>query len=375
MLSYKNNSRHLDVLVHKMYNAKGLVAVLIATGLAVYAFSIIGYLHLADAVITTKQSTPPSIPQAFMTYNGHKYSMSPFVFAERGNLTKIQSPLLPDTVTPELTLQEGSTISFDFASVGGGGGGTKTVPNQVYVYVVDYEGDVNSLFALKKVGQDTFELSGTSGIKTLELHVLLPDNNNNKYISFTKLVDIHGNNNNSIANGINPNQNKNSPNIEANNNVNNNNNGNINAENSFNPNSAQSCGSSSELNLAQITSSSSNAASTRSSNIPTSTPLTWSATGEGSWIQLDLGQPKSICSIEIAFANGDNSINFFNIQTSTDGVHFLDHGPFQNTGHVSGLEQYSLDTPVTARFVKLMFQGSIQANSYNISDMKVLGNS
>jgi hypothetical protein len=368
MLSSKNNSTHLDIIIRKLHVAKGLVAILIATGLAAYAFSIIGYIHLADAVITTEQSTPTT-PQAFMIYNGHKHSMSPFVFAEGGNLTKIQFPLLPDTAMPELTLQEGSTISFDVGSVGG----TKTVPNQVYAYAVDYEGDVNSLFPLKKVGQNTFELSGTSGIKTLELHVLLPDNNN-KYISFTKLVDIHGNNNNSIANGINPNQNKNSPNIEANNNnINNNNNGNINNENSLNPNSAQSCGSGSELNLAQITSLASNASSTGNSNIPTSTPLTWSATGEGSWILLDVGQPKSICSVEIAFANGDTSINFFNIQTSTDGVHFIDHGAFQNTGHVSGLEQYSLDTLVTARFVKLTFQGSTQADSYNISDMKVLG--
>jgi F5/8 type C domain len=360
---------------HKMHITKGLVAILIATGLAAYAFSIIGYIHLAEAVISTEQSTPSSsIPHAFMIYNGHKYSLSPFVFAERGNLTKIQLPLLPDTVLPELTLQEGSTISFDVGSVGGDGdgGGTKAVSNQVYAYAVDYEGDVNSLFPLKKVGHNTFELSGTSGIKTLELHVLLPDNNN-KYISFTKLVDIRGDNNNSIANSINPNQNKNSPNIEANNNINNNDNGNISSENSLNPNSAQSCGSGSELNLAQITSLASNASSTGNGNIPTSTPLTWSATGEGSWIQLDVGQPKSICGVEIAFANGDNSINFFNIETSTDGVHFIDHGPFQNTGHVSGLEQYSLDTPVTARFVKLTFQGSTQADSYNIKDMKVLG--
>ena len=340
MLSSKNNSTHLDIIIRKLHIAKGLVAILIATGLAAYAFSIIGYTHLANAVISTEQSTPSSIPHAFMIYNGHKYSMSPFVFAERGNLTKIQFPLMPDTAMPELTVQEGSTISFDVGSVGGGGG-TKTVPNQVYAYAVDYEGDVNSLSALKKVGQNTFELSGTSGIKTLELHVLLPDSNN-KYISFTKLVDIHGNNNNSISSL-----------------------GTI--------NSAQSCSPGSELNIAQILSSSSSGSNTSGVSTPTSTPLTWSATGEGSWIQLDVGQPKSICSLEIAFANGDNSINFFNIQTSTDGVHFQDHGHFQNTGHVSGLEQYSLDTPVTARFVKLMFQGSTQADSYNIKDMKVLG--
>ncbi|MGB6672013.1 MAG: hypothetical protein WBE34_06230 [Candidatus Nitrosopolaris sp.] len=39
-----------------------------------------------------------------------------------------------------------------------------------------------SLFPLKKVGQNTFELSGISGIKTLEVHVLLPDNNNNTFL-------------------------------------------------------------------------------------------------------------------------------------------------------------------------------------------------
>ncbi len=149
-------------------------------------------------------------------------------------------------------------------------------------------------------------------------------------------------------------------------------NANINTEDNFNP--TRSSDSNSELNLAQTTSLSSSGTHAGSSTMPTSTPLTWSATGEGSWIQLDLGQLKSICSLKIAFTNGDESISFFNIQTSADGVHFLDHGPFQNTGLVSSLEQYISYSPVTARFVKLMFQGSTQSDSYNISNIKVLGN-
>ena len=56
------------------------------------------------------------------------------LFAEGENITKIQFPRLPDTAMPELILQEGSAISFDFGNVGG----TKTVPNQVYVYAFDY---------------------------------------------------------------------------------------------------------------------------------------------------------------------------------------------------------------------------------------------
>jgi hypothetical protein len=291
--------------------------------------------------------------------------MSPFVLSEDGVTTKVQFPALPETVMPDLTLQEGSTIIFDFRS----NHVNKIGPYQLYAYAVDYEGDVNSLFPLKKVGQNSFEISGISGIKTLELHVLLPkgDNNNNMYISFTKLVDIHGNTNNGVGNGVRSDQNRNLPNTE----VNSTNPSTINTES----NSGQSCGPGAQLNIVQMISSSSSSSKMSSfNNTPSSTPLTWSATGEGSWIQLDLGQPKSICGLEIAFANGENSINFFNIQTSTDGVHFIDHGPFQNTGQISSLEQYNFsNTPVTTRFVKLDFQGSTQADSYDISDMKVMG--
>lgn len=95
------------------------------------------------------------------------------LFAEGENLTKIQFPRLPDTAMPELILQEGSAISFDFGNVGG----TKTVPNQVNVYAVDYV-----LIVSAQESQNTFELSGITGIKTLEVHVLLPDNNNNTFL-------------------------------------------------------------------------------------------------------------------------------------------------------------------------------------------------
>jgi len=361
MLRYKNYSRPFDIIIHRMHVAKCLLVILIATGLA--GVPALGYFHMAEAIGSTEpQPTPASILHAFMIYNGHKYSMSPFVFGEGGQLSKMQFPLLPDTAIPELTLQEGGTVTFDFAD---GDGGIKIVPNQVYAYAIDYEADVNSLIPLKKVGQDTFELSGISGVKTLELHVVVSNinnNNNSKYISFTKLVDINGNTGRGIGNGFSSVQNGNSLNIEANN-------------NNFNSNSASSCGSASELKVAQILSSPSSASNTGSkSSTSPSTPLTWSAAGEGSWIQLDLGQLKSICSVEIAFANGENSINFFDIQTSTDGAHFVDHGPFQNTAHVSGLEQYNFsNTPVTARFVKLSFQGSTEVDSYNISDMRILG--
>ncbi|MFY9868329.1 MAG: hypothetical protein WAK17_01290 [Candidatus Nitrosopolaris sp.] len=71
---------------------------------------------------------------------------------------------------------------------------------------------------------------------------------------------------------------------------------------------------------------------------------------------------KSICNLEIGFANGDKTINFFTTQTSTGGA-------TQNTDMNSGTEQFTFfDSPVTARFVKLIFYGI-----YKITDLKVIG--
>jgi hypothetical protein len=44
------------------------------------------------------------------------------------------------------------------------------------------------------------------------------------------------------------------------------------------------------------------------------------------WLQLDLGADKTVCNIGIAFPNGDETINFFKVQTSTDGKVFSDVG-------------------------------------------------
>src|SRR5437660_2048812 len=140
------------------------------------------------------------------------------------------------------------------------------------------------------------------------------------------------------------------------------------------------CGAQNRLQIATVSDSNNNNSNTlvntlNNGNNTNNNPVPmWSATGKGSWIQLDLGQEKSICNLEIGFANGDKSINFFTILTSTDGVHFVSHGSAQNTGMNSGREQFTFsDSPVTARFVKLTFQGNTQGETYNIADLKVIG--
>src|SRR5256885_7002600 len=50
----------------------------------------------------------------------------------------------------------------------------------------------------------------------------------------------------------------------------------------------------------------------------------WSNLGIGSWIQTDLGEQKTICSVNIAWYNGNVRQNNFVISISNDGSTFTD---------------------------------------------------
>jgi len=278
-------------------------------------------------------STAVSIaPQAKLVYNNHKYVMSPFILSDGGQLNKVVFPALPGDTNANLTVQTGNKVSFEFSKQ----------PTKIDAFITDYDGDIPSVHPLKQIGPSAFQISGPSGIWQIEGHATFP---NNQYTSFTTLANVQGN---SIG------------------------------SQSLNP--QVSCGAQNRLQIAAVSDSNNNNSNTlvntlNNGNSTNNNPVpTWSATGKGSWVQLDLGQEKSICNLEIGFANGDKSINFFTIQTSTDGVHFVSYGSVQNTGMNSGREQFTLsDSPVTARFVKLTFQGNTQGETYNISDLKVIG--
>ena len=68
------------------------------------------------------------------------------IWAEGGEPTKIQVPALPDTVMLDLTLQQGSTTSFDFR----GSTVNKIGPNQAHAYEVNYEADISNPISAQK---------------------------------------------------------------------------------------------------------------------------------------------------------------------------------------------------------------------------------
>jgi hypothetical protein len=315
--------------------------VLVTTFLAVVTILVIStpvtFLPFKIAYAASTSAGPISTlvsmaPQAKLVFNNHKYDMSPFIFIDGGQLNKVLFPAQPGDTNAQFTVQPGNTVSFEFSKQ----------PTKIDAFITDYDGDIPSVHPLKKVGPSAFQISGPLGIWQIEVHAVFP---NNQYTSFTTLANVQGN---SIG------------------------------SQSLSPQA--SCGAQNRLQIAGVTDSNNNNSNTlvntlNNGNTTSNNPApTWSATGKGSWVQLDLGQEKSICNLEIGFTNGDKSINFFTIQTSTDGVHFVNHGSAQNTGMNSGREQFSFsDSPIPARFVKLTFQGNTQGDIYNITDLKVIG--
>ena len=202
--------------------------------------------------------------------------MSPFISTQGGKLSKVVFPALPGDTNAKLTVQPGNTVSFEFSKQ----------PTKIDAFITDYDGDIPSVYPLKKVGASAFQISGPLGIWEIEVHAIFP---NNQYASFTTLANVQGNfKSQSLA-----------------------------------PRAL--CGTQNRLQIAGVTDSNNDNSNAlvktlnNQNNTNNNPPATWSATGESSWVQLDLGKEKSICNLEIGFANGDKTINFFTVQTSTDG--------------------------------------------------------
>ena len=329
---------------------KEVLAIIVGLALALSTFAFPSsnnyFLQPAEAVLSYS-STQSKVPQAVLLYTGQKYVMSPYIssnYSER-TINKIRFPLLPDIAKPELILQTGKIISFEFSKT----------PKTIDVFAIGSKGDnttnSNSIYALKKTGVNTFELAGVSSVRNLEVHVLFSDG---QYVSYNKLVDIRDGSSSTAANTA----------------VKNNN-----ADYRYSSSSSLPCGGQAKLKVAAVTASGQDNINYRATNVlDDNVDTIWSSKTKGDWIQLDLGEERSICNIGISFHRGDQSINFFSIQTSTDGVHFSPHGSGQNTGMVSGGELYGYaDLPTTARFVRITNLGNMPAQEFGLAEVAVLG--
>ncbi|HEY7228558.1 MAG TPA: discoidin domain-containing protein [Nitrososphaeraceae archaeon] len=108
-----------------------------------------------------------------------------------------------------------------------------------------------------------------------------------------------------------------------------------------------------------------------SENVNDKNPNTlWSDYGLGSWIQLDLGNAKKICSVDIAWYKGNQRQTNFVISTSSDGVAFTNKVTGKSSGITLDPEKYSI--PLThARYIKVTVSGNTQNNYASITEISV----
>ena len=68
----------------------------------------------------------------------------------------------------------------------------------------------------------------------------------------------------------------------------------------------------------------------------------WSTYGKGSWIQVDLGKVKNVCTLRFEWYKGDQRRNNFIISISRDGSSYVNVLDSNSAGKTSSFESYDL---------------------------------
>ncbi|TYP69872.1 chondroitinase-B domain-containing protein [Paenibacillus methanolicus] len=90
----------------------------------------------------------------------------------------------------------------------------------------------------------------------------------------------------------------------------------------------------------------------------------WSASGDGQWIQYDLGVNRNVSAIKIAFLNGSSRTSTFDILTSTDGSAFTTVSSGVTSNLAEGLQTFDFPDVDPARYVRIVGHGN-SSNLWN----------
>jgi hypothetical protein len=90
----------------------------------------------------------------------------------------------------------------------------------------------------------------------------------------------------------------------------------------------------------------------------------WSNNGVGSWIQLDLGSKRTICSVDIAWHRGDMRVNNFEISVFNDA---------KSSGTTTSSEKYDMPAGTEGRYVRINVNGNTENNWASITEIAVFG--
>ncbi len=98
----------------------------------------------------------------------------------------------------------------------------------------------------------------------------------------------------------------------------------------------------------------------------------WSNQGVGSWITLDMGEPKLICSVDIAWHSGDLRTSNFVISISNDTAKFTDVYTGISSGSTLNAENHSFAEGI-GRYVRITVNGNSQNDWASVTEITING--
>ena len=110
-------------------------------------------------------------------------------------------------------------------------------------------------------------------------------------------------------------------------------------------------------------------ASAHDSNVPANVvdnnlATRWSASGDGQWIQFDLGASKTVTQLKIAFYSGDTRSSTFDVQVGSSPTGpFTTINSYTSSGTTTALQTFN-NTDTSTRYVRLLGHGN-SANLWN----------
>jgi hypothetical protein len=99
----------------------------------------------------------------------------------------------------------------------------------------------------------------------------------------------------------------------------------------------------------------------------------WSNNGVGSWIQLDLGSKKSICSVDIAWYRGNLRQNDFVISVSDNGNSFTNVFTGTSSGTTTSPEKYTMPAGTEGRYLRITVNGNSENDWASITEIAIFG--
>ena len=273
-------------------------------------------------------AAPVDLPKVSLNHNGGISDMTPTINVKDKIMNKVGQP--EDTETLEYksliyAINRGDQVSFNF----------EDEPSQVDAFLVDYETDYSTLWALEKTETGEYIANVPSpGLYNLDVHAIYPDG---EYVSYSKLLNVVDNDLNLL---------------------------------SLTPENNQ-CGN--EITLDKLTASGNPATSILNKviNQPLIKELSFGIIDE---LNVQLNNIKNICGIQLGLKNAQNDINFFAVQGSNDGSQYSDPIVFANTGFSGELpEMYIYPSSIEAKFLKIVPLGSTLEKGLGITDFKLFG--